>query len=539
MSESAAGRGRARFLGAAGALRERVGALSGWRRYGMSCLLGALTALAMPPWHAVPLLFLAFPALLWQIETAGRPRIAFLVGLAFGFGHFLVGVQWIANAFLVDAERFAWLVPVAIPGLALYLALFPAATTLLFRLLRSSFAARGWSGALLFALLWTGTEWLRGELLTGFPWTPVGLVWAVSDAMLQGAAFFGVFGLSFFTVLAAALPAFLAERGRCCRLLPLLAACLLMAGLWFGGMARLARAEAAFFPGVHLRLVQPGIPQSLKWDPALREQHFERHLALTLGEGFARATLVVWPEMAAPYFLAEDPERRARLAHAVPKGGLLLTGAPRLPPEAAEPSRGFSNGLVALDGQGRILGGYDKFHLVPFGEFVPLRDVLPLPRLVPGIGDFYRGPGPQTLILPGLPPLSPLICYEVIFSGEVVGKALPPRWLLNVTNDAWFGESSGPYQHFAAARFRAVEEGLALVRVANTGVSAIIDPYGRVLERLDLGAVGVLDGPLPAPLDPAPLYGRLHGKALGLLLAAGLGLLGLRRILRRPGGKIS
>ena len=514
-------------FGWARGLRGRVGAMAGWQRYGLALLLGALGALAMPPWHGLPLLLLAFPGLIWLIETAPGPRSAFFIGLAFGFGHFLIGVHWIAHAFLVDADRFAWLAPLAIPGLALYLALFPAAAALAFRLLMGSLGRRAWHRCLLFALTWVVFEWLRGHLLTGFPWTLLGHGWIVSEAMIQTAAVFGSYGLSVVMGIAATMPSLLAEEKPRVAIRSLFGILLLLLFLWGGGTWRLAGAEAPLadrpLTDVHLRLVQANIPQSLKWRPDLQRRHLDRHLALSLGEGFDRATVVIWPEMAVPYLLGRDPKLRRHLAQAVPKGGLLLTGAPRRSPGAkgAAPS----NGVVALDERGDIIGGYDKFHLVPFGEYVPLRGLLPISRLVPGIGDFHRGPGPVTLALGSLPPFSPLVCYEVIFPGAVLDKTARPRWLLNVTNDAWFGTSAGPYQHFAAARLRAVEEGLPLVRAANTGISAIIDPYGRVLRRLDLGVAGVLDGPLPAASNPPP-YGRFGDWGLLGLLLAGFGLLG-------------
>ncbi len=523
------------FFARALRFRRSFEALAGWRRWALAFLLGALAAFAMPPWHGLPLLLLAFPGLFWLVSAAPNHRTAFFLGLAFGFGHFLVGVYWITNAFLVDAGRFAWLVPIAIPGLAFYLALFPAGAVLALRLLARFFGSGGWRGAFLFALLWMAFEWLRGHLLTGFPWTLMGHGWIVSDAMIQTAAVIGSYGLSFVMVLAALMPTVLAQEKNASRVLPfLLTACLLLL-LWGAGTVRLVQAETQNETDVRLRLVQANIPQALKWRPDLREAHFERHVALTMGAGFEEASVVIWPEMAAPYVLSGDPERRARMRPAVPVRGLLLTGAPRLTMADRGGAPMSSNGLVALDDKGEIVGGYDKFHLVPFGEYMPLRRWLPLSRIVPGIGDFHRGPGPRTLLLPGVPALSPLICYEAIFPGKALDLTERPRWLLNVTNDAWFGESSGPHQHFASARFRAVEEGLPLVRAANTGISAIVDAHGRVRAKLDLGVEGVLDGPLPAALEPPP-YARLQDGALLGLLVAGFVLLGAARI-RRPYAK--
>lgn len=524
---------RSGFFEAALRFRKSFEALAGWRRWALAFLFGALAAFAMPPWHGLPLLLLAFPGLFWLVSAAPNHRTAFFLGLAFGFGHFLIGVHWITSAFLVDADRFAWLVPIAIPGLALYLALFPAGAVLALRLLGRFFGSSGWRGVFLFALTWMAFEWLRGHLLTGFPWTLMGHGWIVSDAMIQTAAVIGSYGLSFVMVLAALMPTVLAQEKNASRLLPLLLTVLFVLLLWGAGAVRLEQVETQNETDVRLRLVQANIPQALKWRPDLREAHFERHVALTMGAGFEKTNVVIWPEMAAPYVLSADPERRARMRPAVPAGGLLLTGAPRLTMTGANGAPMSSNGLVALDDNGEVVGGYDKFHLVPFGEYMPLRNWLPLSRIVPGIGDFHRGPGPRTLLLPGAPALSPLICYEAIFPGQALDASARPGWLLNVTNDAWFGESSGPHQHFASARFRAVEEGLPLIRAANTGISAIVDGHGLVRAQLDLGVEGVLDGFLPAALEPPP-YARLQDSALLGLLIAGFVLLGAARIRRRP-----
>ena len=288
---------------------------------------------------------------------------------------------------------------------------------------------------------------------------------------------------------------------------------------------RLADASLALVPNVTLRLVQPNIPERDKWDPArVRDNLLE---LMRLSCPGSRISDLVWPEAAVPFYLADEEAVRHELARMVPKDGLLLTGTLRRAPIAtATTTIGGAydayNSLEALDAAGQIVASYDKFHLVPFGEYIPLRGILPIDKLTPGRGDFASGPGPRTLELPHLPPVSPLICYEAIFPGDVADPARRPRWLLNVTNDAWFGDSSGPYQHFESARLRAVEEGLALVRVANTGISGVVDPYGRVTARLGLGAKGILDVPLPAALAGATPMARFGSFPLGVLLLAAL-----------------
>jgi apolipoprotein N-acyltransferase len=339
---------------------------------------------------------------------------------------------------------------------------------------------------------------------------------------MQVTAVTGLYGLSLLTVAFAAMPASLVEPGRDSgpggrgRWIGTAAAALLFMLAWTGGAMRLSGAGDDTVPGVRLRLVQPNIPQDLKWDPQRLEGNFRVALELSRAPASTAVTHVIWPETAVPFVLAAEPARVAALAAVTPPGGLLVTGAIRAVRLADASVRAW-NSLQAVDAEGRIVATYDKFHLVPFGEYVPFRGLLSIAKITPGNLDFTPGPGLVTLDLPGLPPVSPLICYEIIFPDEVALRAPRPAWLLNLTNDAWFGISSGPYQHFAAARFRAVEEGLPVVRAANNGISAVVDPYGRVVARLGLGATGVVDSDLPGALV-APPYARWGGRVPGLLM---------------------
>jgi apolipoprotein N-acyltransferase len=493
-------------------LADSIRALAGWRRNVLATVLGAAASGALPPVHALPLLIVAFTGLMWQIEGARRGRGAFAVGWWFGFGHFTVGLYWIAHALLVDAAKFGWLIPFAVGGLAAGFAIYTGLVGLAVRLLRG----RGLSGVLLLAVAWMLAEWARAHALTGFPWNLIGTAWAAIPAMMQPASLAGLYGLGFVTVAIAAMPATLARRGAGLsqRWIGTAAAAAVLALCWSYGSVRLAAAGDDVVPGVRLRLVQPDIPQSLKWNPDLAEQHFQRVLALSHAPGFEHRTHVIWPESAVPFTLTQNLPRRLSVATAVPPGGLVITGATR--GENRNGTIQAWNSLHAINGAGDIVATYDKFHLVPFGEYQPLRGVLPIDKITPGQIDFSPGPGPVTLALPGMPKASPLICYEIIFPAAVVSRAERPQWLLNVTNDAWFGISSGPYQHFAGARFRAVEEGLPLVRAANNGVSAIVDPYGRIITSLDLGRSGIVDGDLPRAID-APAYARLGDLVPGLL----------------------
>jgi apolipoprotein N-acyltransferase len=284
---------------------------------------------------------------------------------------------------------------------------------------------------------------------------------------------------------------------------------------------------------VRLRIVQANIPQRQKWIPELRAGHLQRQRAMSRqsspNSSARPPTHVIWPETAAPFFLSDNDAARGAAAVAAPSGGALITGAPR------RGDGNFWNAAHVITGDGRIVASYDKAHLVPFGEYVPLRGILPLDKVVPGQGDFSAGAGRQTLAVPGLPPVSPLICYEAIFPGAVARRDARPGWLLNLTNDAWFGTFAGPQQHFAIAATRAVEEGLPLVRAANTGISAVVDPYGRPVAMLGLGVEGVIDSGLPRALPTLTPYAR-SGNVVpaGLLGLIALLVVALRVCGRRP-----
>ena len=477
-----------------------------------------MAAAALPPLHLVVLLVPAFVGLLWLTDGAHRWRAAFAIGWWFGLGHFMAGLHWIAFAFLVEAEKFAWMIPFAVFGLAAVVAVFSGLAVLATAASRT----RNLGRVLILGVAWTAFEWLRGWAFTGFPWNLIGTVWTFSDAMLQLAAVTGVYGLSGLTVIVAAMPAVLADKGgRKWR--PIAAVALaggVLAAVWGAGVARLAHAGDDVVAGVRLRLVQANIDQRLKWRPELRRQHLEQQLAMSVAApapGRAPPTHVIWGETMVPFPLANDAETLGLIGRATPPGGVTIAGAPRITAPGQKPYRVW-NSLHAIDPGGRVVATYDKAHLVPFGEYVPLRRWLSFAKVTQGRTDFSAGAGPVTLNLPGLPPVSPLICYEIVFPGRVTGPGERPGWLLNLTNDSWFGRSSGPYQHLAQARLRAVEEGVALVRVANSGISAIVDAYGRTVASLGLGRQGIIDGDLPAALvEPTP-FARL-GNAVVMLLS--------------------
>jgi apolipoprotein N-acyltransferase len=470
----------------------------------------------------------AFVGLLWQLDGVRHRRGAFLLGWAFGVGQFAAGLYWVGIAFFVDAPAYAWMVPFAVAGLAAGLAIFTGLVTLAVWLVPWYGVAR----VLTFAVAWSAAEWLRGHVLTGFPWNLQATVWSFSDIAVQPVALFGAYGLTLVTVFAALAPATLVAAGGPWRRWGASAVAAVVIAAMFGGGA--LRLDAAPTLGsdtvadVRLRLVQANIPQQLKWDPELRRDHLERHIEMSAGGPDSEAvTHVIWPETAVSYFLENTEGLRGALARAVPDGGRLLTGLPRF--EGGGDDTVLYNSLVALDQEGATRARYDKFHLVPFGEYVPFSRWLPLERLTPGRLDFSAGPGPRTLRSDGLPPFSPLICYEAIFPGNVLNAEDRPEWLLNITNDAWFGVSSGPYQHLASARLRAVEEGLPLVRAANTGISIVVDAHGRELHRLGLNRRGTIDADLPRALETMTVYARLGDLPFAGILAIVLILAGYLR----------
>lgn len=526
-------------------MRDRTAGLTGRRRWLAAFVLGGLAAAALPPVYAVPLLIPAFTGLLWLIDGTSGVRAAAAAGWWFGLGLFVFGIYWIGFSMLVDAAKFAWMIPFAVFGISAVEAAFPALAALVMRF----WPGLGPGRVIAFAAAWTAAEWLRGVALSGFPWNLTGTAWTFSDSMMQIASVVGTYGLGLLTVAAAAMPAVLGdppEPGHAAnarvRWGAAAAAAAGLAAVWAFGAARLADAGSAMQPGVRLRIVQPDIAQKDKWRSDMRQANLNRLIRLSDRPGRDTITDVIWPEAAAPYPLSIRPGARLQAAEAAPPGGLLFTGAPRVALRAGGGVK-IWNSLYVLDGSGDTLAVYDKHHLVPFGEYVPLRETLrPLgiDKLTPGGLDFSAGPGPRTLLLPGLPPVSPLICYEVIFPGGVVAPGAPrPAWLLNITNDAWFGRSSGPHQHFEAARLRAVEEGLPLVRSANTGISAVIDPYGRVLHRLGLEREGIIDSALPKPLPALTPFARLgNGMTLAVILVA-FAVAVMAEALRRAGRRAS
>lgn len=491
---------------------------------------GALLVQALPPsslWWAAGLSLSA----LYVLLDGRTVRGAFGIGYPFGLGFFGFGTSWIGESFSVDAERFGALAIPAVAALSAFLALFTAATCAVFALLRPRHDR--FLQAAIFALCWGAFEWVRGHILTGFPWNLTAYATADLPAFRQVVALVGSYGLSIIVVWLAILPA-LAVISRDVRTAAAAVAVTVLASAaaWTWGSSYIDAPTAQKYSPI-IRIVQGNIAQSAKWDPAHRAAIIERYLELSASPG--RFDVLVWPETAYPGFLAESDEVRARLASLLPEGGYLLAGSPTR--HATDEGVVYHNAILAMRSDGSIADLYAKHHLVPFGEYVPFKEWLPFQRMVEALGDFTPGTGPKTLDLRSVPKPAASICYEAIFPGHVVARGTDAAWIVNVTNDAWFGASIGPHQHLAAARMRAVEEGLPLIRAANTGISVATDAHGRSLARLGLLQQGIVDVALPAAHAPTP-YARF-GDALVLALGAFLLMLSaavdrlLRRVCRR------
>jgi len=484
--------------------------LEGKRALIAGLVAGALAALAMPPFNWLPLAVVGIVVFVWLWDGASTPRIALWRGWAWGLGHFAVGCYWVVEPFFVPPADFAPLGPPAVLGLAVVLGFFPAAAMAAAKwvALRRPYLGGRYRRLLLLAIAWTMAEWLRGHLFTGFPWNPLGHVWTFATPLLQGAAVFGVYGLGAVTFLILAAPA-AGWRAS-------MAALVAIAGAVAAGFWVMPPKDSDQAGQVVVRIVQPNISQSEKWQPDSRQRHLARLLELSRRPGLDHLAAVIWPETAVPFAVQPGSPILPVLATAVPPGGYLLAGAERV---AERPEDGIWNSLLVLDRRGEVRAHYDKVHLVPFGEYIPFHKEFGSISTFVGRGSFDMGEEHVTLDLPGLPGFAPVICYEAIFPGEIVGPKTRPSWIVNITNDGWFGVSSGPYQHLASARLRTIEEGLPMLRAANTGVSAVIDAYGRVLRSLDMEREGIIDHELPPARSPT-LYSRWHDWTLLILLVA-------------------
>jgi apolipoprotein N-acyltransferase len=480
---------------------------------------GAASACAFEPLGLWPLMPVAFAVVLWLLSETRSLRRSLLIGYLFGFGQFVIGLNWIVTAFTFQSAMPPWLGWVAVVLLSLYLAVYPAlATGLAWRIGRGNEAGL----ALALAGSWAITEWLRAGLFTGFAWNPAAAA-MVPTALISVTPLIGTYGLSALTVLLGGVVFLEIHR----KWLPGVFIVLGTALLWALPSSPVPDDPLTVRP---IRIVQPNIGQDVKWRPEFAERGARELAALSARPGGVRPRLLFWPEAAVTEPLQDERKGppsdfagyvRARAAASVAPGDYLLTGGITLASKDGETISGATNSIFILAPGGQVVGRYDKAHLVPYGEYLPMRPLmssLGLSRLAPGEEDFNSGPGPVTIEIPGWGRVGLQLCYEIIFSGQVVNEAKRPDFIFNPSNDAWFG-SWGPPQHLAQARLRAAEEGLPVIRSTPTGISAIIDGRGEVVRQLGWHEAGVIDGYIPAASQAPTLFGRM-GNALPLLLAA-------------------
>ncbi|WP_169566859.1 apolipoprotein N-acyltransferase [Sneathiella limimaris] len=477
-----------------------------WKKAFAAFFLGALLAATLAPVHAIFFLPVCFSGLLLLVSNITTRWQAFFTGWWFGWGFHIAGLYWIGVAFTIDADTYAALLPIPILVLPACLAIFTGLTTLIIHLL----GGRGILRILAFAGIWTGLEYIRGILFTGFPWNLIGYAWGDMLAMLQWTAFVGIYGLTFLTVLISSIPVILGDTtySKNNRHFWILADCCLIILLVGVGFWRLNAPDLEKFDDMKVKVLQPGNEQKDKWKSGTRFQHVKRLEDLSR-QNPSDANLLIWPETAVPFFLTTDERIRNYLTRNVPKNGYLITGAPRRHPI----ERKYWNSVQALNAQGKIEGIYDKRHLLPYGEYLPLRSFLKssgLASLIPVLDQmsdfsFPDADASDVMAIPGVAPFRVLICYEVTFPWEVKVDT-KFDWILNVTNDAWFGHTSGPYQHFVISRTRAIEQGVSIVRSANKGITAVIDGYGRILKKRSPLEAGAIESSVPAPLSNRTLY---------------------------------
>lgn len=497
---------------------------TGWLLRGLVIVValaaGAGAAVAHPPW-SIWIGLLGYPVMMALTERTATVQGAFWIGWLAGFSYFFIGCWWVAEAFLVNPEQ-AWMAPFAGSLLPAGLAIFWGGAGAGYHWLSKG---KGVERVFLFAAVFGAFEWLRGHILTGLPWNPAGASWTAGSAPSQIAAYVGVYGLGLITVLAVSTVALLVGGDRWKVKLGYLAfGAVLIAGLFLGGAARLSSAQVGLTQTV-VRIVQPDVDQQSKWEPEQFETVVRRYTNLSASQSGARPDVIVWPEGALPITANEafDSWVGQSIDRALEPGQTLIAGFSRGEADADGGVRYF-NSLYVLhdDGQLRVSAVYDKYRLVPFGEFLPLGALMSatgIRSLVHVSSDFSAGPRPRPVDVPGAPRVQPLICYESLYPGFTSTAGGRPGWIVNISNDAWFGRTSGPRQHLNLAAYRAIETGLPMVRATPTGISALIDPWGRTGPRLEPGESGVLDVRLPEA-TAMPLYAKIGDFSFIIVLAS-------------------
>ena len=474
---------------------------------------GAISVLALPPYYVFPLLFISICYLLFSISKADSAKKAFAYGYWFGFGWFAFGLSWIGNALLIDAAALGWLYPITLFASGAFFGLFigiPSALTYYFK--------KAYAQWLAFAALWVIFEWIRSFILTGFPWNLLGSVLSFSPLLLQSVSIFGTYGLSLLVLLGCSAPAlFFIYRNKKSIYICTTTIISICAFIYILGQQR-TKSIPEKTSDITIRLVQPSIPQTMKWDKASLENNFLEYIRLSKSQPLDNIDFVIWGETATPYPLDIETQYRELITEAIPPKGYLITGLVRYEFENSYNYHPL-NSMFILNKQGEIIDFYDKSHLVPFGEYIPLRRFLPdwIRPVTQTISNFKPGKPHKLFHLKNYPTFGALICYEIIFPAQIIDRSNKPQFLVNLTNDGWYGDSAGPHQHLVSTQLRAIEEGITIIRVANTGISTVISPFGKFSPKLQLNQKGILDVSLPQKLSTDTLYGK-YGNLIPLTL---------------------
>lgn len=488
-------------------------------------IAGALASLGFAPVYAWPLFFggLLFA---WKVcETKETYASAALTGYLFGFGFFCAGFYWIGNALLVDVLTFGWLYPIVLLASGAFFGLFFIVPFMIWH----AFKTMGvWAKVLGFASAFVLMEYVRSFFLTGFPWNMLGTMFAFSDVLVQTASLVGTYGLGFLLVLwVGCCYAALEKRYKSAALVFLCSfAFVIQFGAWRMSFEEHVDSD------LKIRLVQPSIKQNIKWSKEALEDNVKQYIDMSRSGGFSDVKLVVWGETATAFNPSESKYWQRKIKKAVPPKGYLITGLLRYDRLTDE----LFNSMSVIDDEGQTVAFYDKNHLVPFGEYIPFRTLLPgwVRPVANQIADFSKGEKYKLLDVEGLPKTTGLICYEIIFEDEVINRKNKPELIVLVSNDGWYGNSSGPYQHLVSARMRAVEEGVTIVRAANNGISAVINPLGQIVSKIDLNEKGISDVYLPKKLTLPTLYSKIGGKSIQWVMCL---LLAVLFLLKNTAGK--
>lgn len=468
--------------------------------YLLLIITGLGTNLAFAPYYYFIALYPGFWLLIHKVIASDKSSKAFFYGWLFGFGYFAGGLWWIAHALLIDQQQFGWLIPFANLILPALLGMYIGLVTLITYHSKLS----GLRLIVFFAISWVGVEYLRSYLFTGFAWNLVGYGLTNLIYLSQFSSIMGIYGLSFITILIIYLPYCIFKK-----ISIAISSTILVIILIIGGWGKVRLAAKTDYHDLKIRLVQANIKQQLKWDPKAAFDNLTRHLELSSKD--SKVDYIIWPESAFAYPI-NSIGLIDILTNIIPPKGALITGSIRID------NHKWWNSIHAINKEGQIIGVYDKIHLVPFGEYVPFRNILPIEKIVPAEADYSMAKQQKALTIDDkLPKFTALICYEIIFPNSI-NNYNRGEWILNVTNDGWFGNSAGPHQHLSMAIIRAIEQGIPLLRVANTGISAVVDGYGRIINKIELSTSGIIDQFLPKSLPNKTIYSQYKDNLLLIIL---------------------